>query len=67
MRAIDVYQTYLAIKRHFSDNTYDYFKYGGKISVDKINFATNNLGWDKTFCEKLAKRFEGRFIKKKSF
>ena len=43
MRAIDVYQTYLAIKRHFSDNTYDYFKYGGKISVDKINFATNNL------------------------
>jgi len=60
MHAIEVYQMYLAIKQHFSDNSYDYFKYGGKIRVDKIKFEVKNLGWDKTFCEKLAKRFKGK-------
>ena len=60
MNAVDVYQTYLAVKQHFSDSTYDYFKYGGKIRVNKVKFETKNLGWDKTFCEKLALRFKGK-------
>jgi len=60
MNALEVYTAYLAIKQHFSDSTYDYVKYCGKIYVNKMKFETKNLGWDKTFCEKLAIRFKGK-------
>lgn len=57
MNALDVYQTYLAVKQHFSDNSYDYFKYHGKIRVNSSTFYTRK---DRFFYEKLARKFEGK-------
>ena len=57
MKALDVYQTYLAVKQHFSDSTYDYFKYNGKIRVNASNFNTRK---DRFFYEKLARKFDGK-------
>ena len=34
------YALYNAIKLHFTSDSYDYFKYGGKTNVSKDNFAT---------------------------
>jgi len=57
MKALDVYQTYLAVKQQFSDSTYDYFKYNGKIRVNASNFNTRK---DRFFYEKLARKFDGK-------
>ena len=57
MKALDVYQTYLAVKQHFSDSSYDYFKYNGKIRVNASNFHTRK---DRFFYEKLARKFDGK-------
>ena len=57
MKALDVYQTYLAVKQHFSDNNYDYFKYNGKI---RVNASTFNTRKDRFFYEKLARKFDGK-------
>jgi len=57
MKALEVYQTYLAVKQHFSDSSYDYFKYNGKIRVNASNFNTRK---DRFFYEKLARKFDGK-------
>ena len=57
MKALEAYQTYLAIKQHFSDGSYDYFKYNGKIRVNASSFHSRR---DRFFYEKLARRFEGK-------
>ena len=57
MNAIETYQTYLAIKQHFSDSSYDYFKYNGKIRVNVDTFYARK---DKFFYEKLARKFNGK-------
>ena len=33
MKPIEVYQTYLALKNHFTKDNYDFFKYRGKSRV----------------------------------
>lgn len=38
MDPYEVYQKYLALKRHFDSDTYDYFKYHGKIKTSKTSF-----------------------------
>ena len=57
MRAIDVYQMYLALRQHFSDGSYDYFKYNGKI---RVNAQTFQVRKDRFFFEKLCRKFEDR-------
>jgi hypothetical protein len=52
MNAFEAYQTYLALKLHFSNPDYDYFKYHGKVkaSVDMFNNRK-----DRFFFEKIAR------------
>ena len=57
MDALGVYQTYLAVKQHFSDGSYDYFKYNGKIRVNADTFYARK---DRFFYEKIARKFEGK-------
>ena len=35
----DVYKTYLAIKLHFQSDSYDYYKYGGKVNAKLDTFT----------------------------
>lgn len=48
------YKTYLAIKSHFTHDSYDYFKYGGKTRASSQTFERRS---DRYFFEKLAKRY----------
>jgi hypothetical protein len=48
----EVYRMYCAIKRHFTSETYDYFKYNGKTRTSVKAFEQRN---DKYFFHKLAK------------
>lgn len=52
MSAFDVYQTYVALRNHFTQPEYDYFKYNGKVRAKADSF---NKRKDKVFFEKLAK------------
>jgi hypothetical protein len=53
MSAYECYKEYVALKLHFSNLSYDYFKYNGKTKVLKpASFETNK---DKLFYMKLAK------------
>jgi len=52
MGAFDTYKDYLALKKHFSEGSYDYFKYNGKVRASADSF---NKRKDKIFFEKLAK------------
>lgn len=49
----NAYVKYLAMKRHFTNDSYDYFKYNGKIKASMDSFRTRN---DSYFFMKLAKR-----------
>lgn len=48
----DVYQKYLALKRHFSSDSYDYHKYNGKVKANQHSFDVRK---DKYFFYKLSK------------
>lgn len=50
--AFEAYQTYLALKQHFTRDGYDYFRYGGKVSARLSSFESRK---DKYFFYKLAK------------
>lgn len=52
MKAIDAYCKYIAIKNHFHNKSYNYFKYAGKVNVNPSTFENRN---DKFFFVKLAK------------
>lgn len=52
MTPFEVYREYLALRNHFTSDSYDYFKYGGKGSATIDSF---NKRKDKFFFEKLAK------------
>jgi len=57
MEPIDVYLMYCAMKAHFSKNTYDFHKYGGKTKVSRDSFWKRK---DKYFFVKLAKKHDDR-------
>lgn len=40
MDAFDAYMMYNALKRHFTDISYDYYKYNGKLKLSKKSFET---------------------------
>ena len=46
------YKYYVAIKRHFTDERYDFFKYKGRIKASEATFLKRK---DKYYFEKLAK------------
>jgi hypothetical protein len=49
----EVYVTYLALKRHFSSDSYDFFKYQGKIRCSMETFKKSK---DRFFFEKLSRK-----------
>lgn len=53
MDPFQVYCKYVALKNHFTQKNYDYFKYNGKVSAKKETFETRK---DKYFFYKLSKR-----------
>jgi hypothetical protein len=48
------YKLYLAVKSHFTQDSYDYFKYGGKTRASSQTFERRT---DRYFFEKLAKKY----------
>ena len=57
----EVYKTYLAVKNHFTQKSYDYFKYQGKVNVSQSSFETRK---DKYHFFKLSnqKELEGYLV-----
>ena len=53
MEPFEVYQKYLAMKRHFSSDSYDYHKYNGKVKANQHSF---DIRKDKYFFYKLSKQ-----------
>lgn len=53
MEAIDAYKIYVALKNHFTLDTYDYFKYNKKTNVSYDSFLKRK---DKIFFAKLGNR-----------
>ena len=51
----EAYVKYLALKSHFSDKNYDFFKYNGKVRAWRTTFETRR---DKYFFYKLSKQKE---------
>lgn len=52
MTPFETYKEYLALKNHFSKESYDYFKYNGKLRVKQDSFNSRK---DRLWFEKLAK------------
>ena len=50
----DVYKTYLAVKLHFASDTYDYYKYDGKVNAKLYTFTKRK---DRYFFHKLSTRY----------
>lgn len=57
--AFDCYKTYLALKRHFSSDTYDYFKYNGKVPASIKSFEARR---DAPMFARLAKQPEWKLL-----
>jgi hypothetical protein len=49
----DVYKTYLSLKNHFTNESYDYFKYGGKSRASVNSF---NKRRDRYFFERCSRK-----------
>ena len=52
-KSFEAYVKYLAIKKHFTTDNYDYFKYNGKVRANFDTFISRN---DAYSFAKLAKR-----------
>jgi hypothetical protein len=57
MTGFEAYKEYLAVKNHFSLDSYDYIKYNGRISASEASFLKRK---DKFFFTKLGRRFDRR-------
>jgi len=55
MDGFDTYKTYLALKQHFSNKSYDFFKYNGKVRASTTSYETRK---DKYFFEKASKKYK---------
>lgn len=60
MTGFEVYKMYLALKQHFTKDTYDYVKYRGKVSVSERSFLERR---DRYFFDKLASRYSDKEVK----
>ncbi|CAB4141262.1 59 protein [uncultured Caudovirales phage] len=54
MNAYEAYKKYLAIKLHFQQDSYDYFKFSGSVKANKESFESRR---DKYFFQRLAKLY----------
>jgi hypothetical protein len=59
MTPYEVYIKYLSLKKHFSSQKYDYFKYQGKT---KASVATFNKRTDRYFFEKTSRKYNDKQI-----
>lgn len=59
MKGYDVYQHYIAIKSHFSDNSYNYFRYNGKIKTSYQAYDRRN---DKRFFELVGQKIRTKEV-----
>ena len=59
MNGFEVYKTYLALKAHFTQESYDFFKYGGKTRAKYSTFENRK---DKYFFDKLAKSMDAQTV-----
>ena len=55
MTGFEVYKLYLALKLHFTSETYDYFQYGGTAKASQKSFDNRK---DKFFFVKLSRKFK---------
>ena len=55
MTGFEVYKMYLALKLHFTSDTYDYFQYGGNAKASQVSFDQRK---DKFFFVKLSRKFK---------
>lgn len=55
MTGYETYCLYLALKSHFSSKSYDFFKYGGKVTASKDSFLSRK---DRFKFEKLARKVD---------
>jgi hypothetical protein len=53
MSAYNVYETYLALRQHFTNPNYNYFRYSGKV---RTNIESFNKRRDRYFFEKLSRK-----------
>tara|TARA_B100002019_G_scaffold284845_1_gene293083 strand:- start:1652 stop:2251 length:600 start_codon:yes stop_codon:yes gene_type:complete len=53
----EVYKMYLALKQHFTKDSYDYVKYRGKVSASEKSFEERR---DRYFFKKLATKYDGQ-------
>ena len=53
MSPYDTYTTYLAMKKHFTDDKYDYFKYNGRT---RSSLSAFNKRKDKYFFERMSRK-----------
>ena len=60
MSPYDVYTTYLAMKKHFTDAKYDFFKYNGKT---RSSVSAFNKRRDKYFFERMSRKLSDDEIK----
>ena len=55
MTGFEVYKLYLALKLHFTSDSYDYFQYGGSAKASQKSFDQRK---DKFFFVKLSRKFK---------
>lgn len=60
MQPYDVYTTYLAMKKHFTDSKYDFFRYNGKT---RSSVSAFNKRKDKYFFERMSRKLSDDEIK----
>jgi hypothetical protein len=60
MSPYDVYTTYLALKKHFTDEKYDFFKYNGKT---RSSVSAFNKRRDKYFFERMSRKLSDDEVK----
>lgn len=60
MSPYEVYTTYLAMKKHFTDSKYSYHKYRGKTRTSKKAFLSRK---DRYFYERMSRKFSEEEIK----
>lgn len=60
MNAYEVYKMYVALKLHFSSDTYDYFKFNGKVKTTEDKF---NVRKDRYFFQKLCNKYDGEKVR----
>lgn len=60
MNAYEVYKMYVALKLHFTSESYDYFKFNGKVKTTESKF---NVRKDRYFFQKLCNKYDRDMVR----